>query len=46
MIDILQYAEEKITIFHQQRLDTVSTKMDFNKLIEQKIRICFEQKTY
>lgn len=44
MVGILQYAEEKITIFHQQRLDTVSAKMDFNKLIEQKNPYLFRAK--
>lgn len=44
MDDILQYAEEKITVFHQQRLDYVSAKMDFNKLIEQKNPYLFRAK--
>lgn len=42
--DIQKYAEEKITIFHQQRLDTVSAKMDFNKLVEQKNPYLFRAK--
>lgn len=42
--DIQKHAEEKITIFHQQRLDTVSVKMDFNKLVEQKNPYLFRAK--
>ncbi len=42
--DLQKYAEEKITIFHQQRLDTVSAKMDFIKLVEQKNPYLFRAK--
>ena len=34
MNDVFEYAENHIAVFHQQRLDAVSQKIDFNKLIE------------
>lgn len=44
MDDILQYAEEKITVFHQQRLEAVSTKLDFDDLLEKKNPYLFKAK--
>ncbi len=44
MDDVLQYAEKQIAVFHQQRLDAVSQKIDFNKLLEQKNPYLFKAK--
>ncbi len=42
--DVLEYAEKHIATFHQQRLDAVSAKIDFNKLLEQKNPYLFRAK--
>ena len=42
--DILQYAEENIAIFHQQRLEAVSNKIDFDDLLEKKNPYLFKAK--
>lgn len=44
MVDILQYAEEKITIFHQQRLEVVKEKLNLNHLLLHKNPYLFKAK--
>lgn len=42
--DVFGYAEKQIAVFHKQRLDAVSQKIDFNKLLEQKNPYLFKAK--
>ncbi len=44
MNDVLDYAEKHIAVFHQQRLDAVSQKINFDKLLEQKNPYLFKAK--
>jgi hypothetical protein len=44
MSDVQKYTEEQIAIFHKQRLESVSQKIDFNKLLEQKNPYLFKAK--
>ncbi|MFH1004776.1 MAG: PmeII family type II restriction endonuclease [Bacteroidota bacterium] len=42
--DVFEYAEKQIAVFHKQRLDAVSQKIGFNKLLEQKNPYLFKAK--
>jgi len=44
LIQIQEYAEKQIAEFHKQRLEYVSQKIDFNKLLEQKNPYLFKAK--
>ncbi|PKN77155.1 MAG: cytosolic protein, partial [Deltaproteobacteria bacterium HGW-Deltaproteobacteria-10] len=42
--EIYNYVEEHISIFHQKRLEYVSTKVDFKKILEHKNPYLFRAK--
>jgi hypothetical protein len=44
MDKVYEYAEEHIAIFHKQRLDTVSTNLNLNKLLLHKNPYLFKAK--
>lgn len=42
--EVEKYVEENISLFHRRRLEFVETKVEFNKILEQKNPYLFKAK--